>query len=357
MKMRTAKMTPEMTERTGAAQSGIREGAAADEWAIGGVQIRGRAVLAPMAGVSDLPFRLLCREQGAAYTVMEMVSAKAVCYRNEKTWDLVRTVPEEGTVALQLFGHEPEVFAEAAELLSGCRFDILDVNMGCPMPKITGNGEGSALMRDPALIERIVRALCAHTDRPVTVKLRKAYDDGHVNAVECALAARAGGACAVAVHGRTRRQLYGGRADWDVIRQVREALDIPVIGNGDVTDGESARRLLEETGCTAVMVGRAAQGDPWIFREINAALAGEEVPPRPSRREIRETILRQARMLCLCHPEGNAMRQMRKQVSWYLSGFPGAARLRGAVNEVTALTDLERLLAENLADPDGTVSG
>lgn len=313
---------------------------------IGSVTIPGRAVFAPMAGVSDLTSRLLCKEQGAALVCMEMISAKAIVYGNRRTRELWETDPAEAPVSLQLFGHEPEVFAEACGIIEKERFDILDINMGCPVPKVTGNHEGSALMKDPALIEKIVRACVEHSSRPVTVKIRKGFDEEHCNAVECALAAQEGGASAVAVHGRTRAQMYSGQADWTCIAAVKEALRIPVIGNGDVIGAESALRMMEETGCDAVMAARAARGNPWIFREIDAALKGKPIPERPVRKEVIRMLLRHADMLCRQKGETIGMRQMRGHAASYLSGFPGAARVRGKINRVNTLEDLEQLMSK-----------
>lgn len=311
---------------------------------IGSVTIPNRTVLGPMAGVTDLPFRRLCREQGAGLVCMEMISAKAICFRNKRTKDIMKTVPEEAPVSLQLFGHEPEIFAQACEMIEKEPFDILDINMGCPVPKVTGNQEGSALMKNPDLIREIVHAAVTHTSRPVTVKIRRGYDEDHLNAVECALAAEEGGASAIAVHGRTKTQMYSGQADWQCITDVVQAVHVPVIGNGDVTDGPSARRMLEETGCTAVMIARAARGNPWVFREINAYLAGRPVPERPPRREIVQTMLRHAQMQKDLKGEKIAIREMRKHIAWYVSGFPGAAKLRERVNRVETYEELEALL-------------
>ncbi|MGN1023335.1 MAG: tRNA dihydrouridine synthase DusB, partial [Lachnospiraceae bacterium] len=299
----------------------------------------------PMAGVTDLPFRLLCKEQGAGLTVTEMISAKAITYGNRRTGELMRTRrPEETPLSLQLFGHEPEVIAEAAERIEGETFDILDLNMGCPVPKIVNNHEGSYLMKDPDLIERIVAAAVQHSSRPVTVKLRAGFDCDHFNAPDCARAAEAGGASAVAIHARTRTQMYAGHADWARIREVREAVKIPVVGNGDVKSGADAKRMLEETGCTAVMVARAAEGNPWIFRDINTYLdTGKETEP-PSRREIIQMILRHCALVREIIGEREGILEIRKHVAWYLAGFPGASRVRQKVNTVTSFEELESLL-------------
>ncbi len=315
------------------------------EWKIGSVTIPNQTVLGPMAGVTDLPFRLLCREQGAGLTVTEMISAKAITYGNRRTGELMRTRrPEETPLSLQLFGHEPEVIAEAAERIEGEAFDILDLNMGCPVPKIVNNHEGSYLMKDPDLIERIVAAAVQHSSRPVTVKLRAGFDCDHFNAPDCARAAEAGGASAVAIHARTRTQMYAGHADWARIREVREAVKIPVVGNGDIRSGADAKRMLEETGCTAVMVARAAEGNPWIFRDINTYLdTGKETEP-PSRKEIIQMILRHCALVREIIGEREGILEIRKHVAWYLAGFPGASRVRQKVNTVTSFEELESLL-------------
>lgn len=307
---------------------------------IGNVTIPNNIILGPMAGVSDLPFRLLCHEQGAGLVCMEMVSGKAITYKNKKTGDLMEIHEGEHPVSLQLFGSEPDTLAKAVEMISDRPFDILDINMGCPVPKVVSNGEGSALMKNPSLIEDLVRSVKSVTDRPVTVKIRKGFTDKSVNAVECALAAQAGGADAVAVHGRTREQYYSGKADWSIIARVKEAVSIPVIGNGDIVDTDSAKRMIDETGCDGVMVARAAQGNPWIFREIAAGLQGLSIPDRPSPREVYEMIMRHADLQLQYKGEYIGIREMRKHVSWYTAGYPNSAKLRDAVN---AMEDMESL--------------
>ena len=311
---------------------------------IGKVNIPGRVVFAPMAGVSDLPFRLLCREQGAALVCMEMISAKAITYRNARTADLMETVPEEAPVSLQLFGCEPEIMERACRMIEDRPFDILDINMGCPVHKVVANGEGAALMKNPSLIEKMTAAAAAGTSRPVTVKLRRGFEEGSSQAVECALAAQQGGAAAVAVHGRTRAQMYSGKADWSCIAQVKEALAVPVIGNGDVVDGPSALRMMEETGCDAVMIARAARGNPWIFREVSAYLTDRTIPERPPRRAVIRMLLRHARMLCECKGEKIGIREMRTHAAHYITGFPSAARVRSMIVRTSSLSELEELL-------------
>ena len=309
--------------------------------AIGGVTLANNIILAPMAGVTDLPFRLLCSEQGAGLTCMEMVSAKAIWYGNKNTESLLEIHPDEGPTSLQLFGSDPKIVSEMAKRVEERPFCVLDINMGCPVPKVVKNGEGSALMREPKLAGEIIAATVKAIKKPVTVKIRKGFDEAHVNAVEMARIAEDAGAAAVAVHGRTREQYYAGKADWDIIRQVKEAVSIPVIGNGDVTDAVTAARMFDETGCDGIMVGRASRGNPWIFREINTYLDTGELIGKPSKAEIRDTILRHAALLLAYKGEYTAIREMRKHVAWYTAGYPHSARLRQRINEMETVAQLE----------------
>ena len=311
---------------------------------IGNVTLDNPVILAPMAGVSDLPFRLLCREMGAALVCMEMVSAKAIYYNNKNTDSLMEIHPEEVPASLQLFGSDPQILAEMAKRIEERPFSILDLNMGCPVPKVVNNGEGSALMKDPKLVEQILTALVKAINKPVTVKIRKGFDDDHVNAVEIAKIAEACGVAAVAVHGRTRAQYYSGQADWDIIAQVKDAVKIPVIGNGDVDSPEKAKAILEQTGCDGVMIGRAAEGNPWIFREMNHYFQTGELLPRPSSEEIREMILRHARAQIALKGEFTGIREMRKHVAWYTAGMRHSAGLRRASNTIESYEALQELL-------------
>lgn len=301
-----------------------------------------------MAGVSDLPFRLLCHEAGAGLTCMEMISAKAIYYRNKATDEMMAIDPDEGMVSLQLFGSDPDIMGAMAQKIEERPFAILDINMGCPVPKVVNNGEGSALMKNPALAGKIIRSVSSAVSKPVTVKIRKGFDDDHVNAVEMAKVAEENGAAVVAVHARTRMQYYSGKADWDIIRQVKEAVTIPVIGNGDVDSYESACRMIDETGCDGVMIGRAAQGNPWIFAELVAKSEGREWN-KPTREDVARMILRHAAMLIDCKGEYIGSREMRKHAAWYTKGYKGSSQFRGKLNEAESLEDLKRLMDDFLS--------
>ena len=311
---------------------------------IGDVSLKNNLILAPMAGVTDLPFRLLCKEQGAGLLCMEMISAKAIYFNNKNTEELLTIDDREPPVSLQLFGSDPDIISEMAKKIENRPFSILDINMGCPVPKVAGNGEGSALMKNPKLVEEIVSKTAKAIKKPVTVKIRKGFDDEHINAVEIARIAESAGAAAVAVHGRTREQYYSGKADWDIIRQVKEAVKIPVIGNGDVTSPEAARQLMETTGCDGIMIGRGAQGNPWIFRQILHWMETGEEESKPDLEEVKAMSLRHARMLVEYKGAYTGIREMRKHVAWYTAGYPNSAKLRARVNEIESLEALEHLI-------------
>ena len=311
---------------------------------IGNVTLENNLILAPMAGVTDLPFRLLCKEKGAGLLCMEMVSAKAILYKNKNTQALLEIDPRENPVSLQLFGSDPDIISQIAHEIEERPFDILDINMGCPVPKIVNNGEGSALMKNPVLAGKIIEKTVKAIQKPVTVKIRKGFDDEHVNAVEMARVAQESGAAAVAVHGRTREQYYSGTADWDIIRQVKEAVSIPVIGNGDLLTAEDVIAMKEQTGCDGFMIGRGAQGNPWIFEQILHYFRTGEKLSKPSAEEVTDMILRHAKMMLEFKGEYTGIREIRKHAAWYTAGYPNSAKLRVAINAVESYEELKRLL-------------
>lgn len=311
---------------------------------IGSVTLPNNLILAPMAGVTDLPFRLLCKEQGAGLLCMEMVSAKAILYKNKNTEELMAIDERELPVSLQLFGSDPDIISRIAHQIEERPFDILDINMGCPVPKIVNNGEGSALMKNPRLAEEIIEKTVKAIKKPVTVKIRKGFDESHVNAVEMARVAEASGAAAIAVHGRTREQFYSGKADWDIIKCVKEAVSIPVIGNGDLLTAEDVTAMYEQTGCDGFMIGRGAQGNPWIFKQILHTFETGEVLPKPTFEEVTDMMLRHARMMIEFKGEYTGIREIRKHGAWYTAGYPNSAKLRVMINEVETYEQLEALL-------------
>lgn len=313
---------------------------------IGKVTLENNLILAPMAGVSDLPFRLLCREQGAGLVCMEMVSAKAILYKNRNTEELLTIDPKEHPVSLQLFGSDPDIISEIAKQIEERPFDILDLNMGCPVPKVVNNGDGSALMKNPRLAGEIIEKTARAIKKPLTVKIRKGFDDAHVNAVELAHIAQESGAAAVAVHGRTREQYYAGHADWDIIRQVKEAVSIPVIGNGDIRTPEDVAAMAEQTGCDGYMIARGAEGNPWIFRQILHYFETGEHLARPDFSEVTETLLRHAKMQIDCKGDYTGIREIRKHAAWYTAGYRNSSKLRGRINEVENYEQLEALFRE-----------
>lgn len=315
------------------------------KWKVGNVEIPNRFVLAPMAGVTDLAFRRLCKEQGAGLLCMEMISAKAISYKNKNTRALMEIDPVEHPISMQLFGSEPELMAEVAKEIEEEPFDILDINMGCPVPKVVNNGEGSALLKTPDLIEEIVRKVSSAIKKPVTVKVRIGFENEPIDIVEIAKRIEDAGAAALAVHGRTRQQYYSGTADWDTIRRVKEAITIPVVGNGDVDSPLKAEALIKQTGCNAVMIGRAVRGNPWLFRELNHYFQTGELLGRPSAEEIREMILRHARKQIELKGEFVGIREMRKHVAWYTAGMRHSAGLRRESNTIESYEALEQLLS------------
>ncbi|WP_346699061.1 tRNA dihydrouridine synthase DusB [Catenibacillus scindens] len=322
---------------------------------VGGVTVDFPVTLAPMAGVSDQPFRRICKAQGCGLLCTEMVSAKALYYNNKNTFPLMAIESDEHPIALQIFGSEPELMGEMAAKIEALPFDILDINMGCPVPKVVNNGEGSALMKDPLLAGRIIESIVRSIKKPVTVKFRKGFDMSNVNAVEMAHVAQESGASAVAVHGRTRSQYYSGKADWDIIRQVKQAVSIPVFGNGDIVSPKDAQAMVEQTGCDGIMIGRGAQGNPWIFSGIRHYFNTGEILPKPSVEEVAAMILKHSRMEIQFKGEFHGIREMRKHIGWYTAGYPDSARLRRQANQVETLDELKRLLDEYIVDRENSI--
>lgn len=316
---------------------------------IGNVTLENNLILAPMAGVTDLPFRLLCKEQGAGLLCMEMVSAKAILYKNKNTEELLTVDSREHPVSLQLFGSDPDIISEIAKQIEERPFDILDINMGCPVPKVVNNGDGSALMKNPRLAGEIIEKTARAIGKPVTVKIRKGFDEEHANAVELAHIAQESGAAAVAVHGRTREQFYSGKADWDIIRQVKEAVSIPVIGNGDLLTAEDVIAMEKQTGCDGFMIARGAEGNPWIFNQILHYFKTGEYLPKPDFAEMTEMLLRHARMQLEFKGEYTGIREIRKHAAWYTAGYKNSSKLRGRINEVENYEQLEALFREVLS--------
>lgn len=316
------------------------------------IDLKDKLILAPMAGVTDLPFRLLCKEQGCDVLYTEMVSAKAVLYKNRNTEPLMTYQQQEHPIGLQLFGSEPEVMAKIASQVQERGYDFIDINMGCPVPKIVNNNEGSALMKQPKLVGEIVSAMVKATEIPITVKIRKGFDENRVNAVEIARIIEESGASAVAVHGRLRSEYYSGQADWDTIRQVKEAVHIPVIGNGDLTSPQDVLRMREETGCDAFMIGRGAKGNPFIFFQMKTYFEKGYIPEKPSLSDMVQVMLRHAHMMVEYKGEFTGIHEMRKHVAWYTTGYPRSSKLRDQVNHVESFQELDELLWSWVADAD-----
>ncbi|HBF4082724.1 tRNA dihydrouridine synthase DusB [Clostridioides difficile] len=301
---------------------------------IGNLELKNKVFLSPMAGVTDLPFRLICKEQGCGLLYTEMINGKALCYDDENTKKMLKIEEEEHPVAVQIFGSEPEFMGRSAEIMNDYSNEILDINMGCPAPKVVKNGDGSALMKNPKLAEEVLRAVVKNSKKPVTLKIRKGWDDNSVNAVEIAKIAEDCGISALAIHGRTREQFYSGKADWDIIAEIKKNLSIPVIGNGDVFTIEDSINMLDKTGCDAIMIGRGAQGNPWIFKRINHYMNTGEILPEPTLNEKISTAIKHLKLAVEEHGEYVAVREMRKHIAWYLKGLRNSAKLRDEINKI-----------------------
>ena len=311
---------------------------------IGGITLEKTAALAPMASVADKAYRLMCKKYGASYLVSEMISAKGLCFGDKKTARLCEIEPEERPYALQLFGEEPYYMGKAAYMLGEHEPDVIDINMGCPVPKIVSNGSGSALMKDPERAFEIAKEVVKNARCPVTVKFRAGWDEQSKNAVEFAKLIEQAGVAAIAVHGRTRTQFYSGKADWDIIRAVKDAVSIPVIANGDVTDGKSAKAMYEHTGCDLVMIGRGSYGRPWVFEQVKKYLESGEVMPEPTLEEKMRVMKEHCELICRYKGEKQGMKEARKNVQWYIKGLRGSAKLRSRCSELVQLSDLDVMI-------------
>ncbi|GIM30957.1 tRNA dihydrouridine synthase DusB [Paraclostridium bifermentans] len=316
---------------------------------IGNVTLDNKVFLSPMAGVTDLPFRLICKEQDCGMLYTEMINAKALCYDDQNTKKMLKIEEEEHPVAVQIFGSDPAFMGGAAEILNEYPNEILDINMGCPAPKVIKNGDGSALMKNPKLAEEVLKSVVKNSKKPVTLKIRKGWDDNNINAVEIAKIAEASGISALAIHGRTREQYYSGKADWDIIAKIKESINIPVIGNGDVFEVEDAINMINKTNCDAIMIGRGAQGNPWIFKRINHYMKTGEILPEPTGEEKINTALKHLKLAIEEHGEYVAVREMRKHIAWYLKGLRGSARLRDEINKIESYEEVVNKLCDYLS--------
>ena len=317
---------------------------------IGNLNLDNRVFLSPMAGVTDLPFRLICKEQDCGMLYTEMVNAKALCYDDQNTKKMLKIEEEEHPVAIQIFGSDPEYMGGAAKILNSYPNEILDINMGCPAPKVVKNGDGSALLKNPELAAKVLKAVVGNSEKPVTLKIRKGWDDTCINAVEIAKIAEDCGISAIAIHGRTREQYYSGKADWDTIKQVKENVSIPVIGNGDVFEVEDAINMLNQTNCDAIMIGRGAQGNPWIFKRINHYMQTGEILPEPTLEEKINTAKKHLKLAVEEHGEYVAVREMRKHIAWYLKGLRNSARVRDEINKIESYEEVVNKLESYMQD-------